>query len=117
MENLAQRGRRLLGRPQCEVAGDLAQDQLDRFRQFNVLREVVRDRQDQVAEVDAARRQALVDDRILSLLEEWKMDPAVIYAFRKTGILLEEANEHRASEQELAVWKAALAEFRLRKAG
>jgi hypothetical protein len=61
--------------------------------------------------------QTLVDERILTLLEEWKMDPAIIYAFRKTGILLEEANEHRASEQEQALWKAALEEFRQRKAG
>jgi hypothetical protein len=58
-----------------------------------------------------------VDERILTLLEEMHTDPAVIYAFRKTGILIEEANEHRASEQELAAWKAALAEYRLRKAG
>ena len=34
-----------------------------------------------------------VDERILDFLEEVKADPAVIYAFRKTGMLLEEANE------------------------
>ena len=61
--------------------------------------------------------QALVDGRILTLLEEAGTDAAVIYAFRKTGLLLEEANEHRASEKELADWKAALEEYRRRKAG
>jgi hypothetical protein len=61
--------------------------------------------------------QAFVDGRVLTLLEEAGTDPAVIFAFRKTGLLIEDANEHRASEQELATWKAALAEYRLRKAG
>jgi hypothetical protein len=61
--------------------------------------------------------QAFVDDRILAHLEEVGADAAVIYAFRKTGMLLEDANEHRATEQELAVWKAALAEYHRRKAG
>jgi hypothetical protein len=61
--------------------------------------------------------QALVDSRITAQLEQAGADPALIYAFRKTGILLEEANEHRATEQELATWKAAVAEFKKRKAG
>jgi hypothetical protein len=60
--------------------------------------------------------QAFVDGQIAAQLQEAGTDPAVIYAFRKTGILLEEANEHRASEQELTVFKAAVAEYR-RKAG
>jgi hypothetical protein len=61
--------------------------------------------------------QAFVDGRILAQLVEAGTDPAVIYAFQKTGLLLDDANEHRATEKELATWKAALAEFRLRKAG
>ena len=61
--------------------------------------------------------QASVDERILAQLEEAGTDPAVLHAFRKTGLLLEEANEHRATEQELAAWKAALEEYRRRKAG
>jgi hypothetical protein len=61
--------------------------------------------------------QAFVDGRILTLLEEAGTDAAVLYAFRKTGLLLEEANEHRATEQELATWNAALEEHRRRKAG
>jgi hypothetical protein len=61
--------------------------------------------------------QAFVDEHILALLQQEGADPAVVYAFRKTGLLLEDANEHRATEKELAAWKAALAEFRSRKAG
>jgi hypothetical protein len=61
--------------------------------------------------------QALVDSRILKLLEEAGTDPAVIYAFRKTGLLLEDANEHRATEEEQATWKEALQEYQRRKAG
>jgi hypothetical protein len=61
--------------------------------------------------------QTLVDDRLLTFLEEIDADPAMIYAFRKTGILLEDANEHRATEQELSAWKAGLAEYHRRKAG
>jgi hypothetical protein len=61
--------------------------------------------------------QALVDARIAAQLEEAGVDPAVLYAFRKTGLFIEDANEHRATEQDLAAWKAALAEFHKRKAG
>jgi hypothetical protein len=62
------------------------------------------------------RFQSFVDARLAALLEDAGIDPAVIYAFRKTGLLLEEANEHRATEQELATFKAAVAEFTHRKA-
>jgi hypothetical protein len=61
--------------------------------------------------------QDVVDDRLLVLLEEAGADPAMIYAFRKTGLLLEDANEHRATEHERAVWNEALAEFQQRRAG
>jgi hypothetical protein len=60
--------------------------------------------------------QAEVDGRLLALLEEADADPAMIYAFRRTGLLLEEANEHRATEQELAAWRNALDEYQRRKA-
>jgi hypothetical protein len=56
--------------------------------------------------------QKYVDARIRSILEANGTDPAVLYAFGKTGLLLEDANEHRATAQELADWNAALAEYR-----
>jgi len=61
--------------------------------------------------------QQFVDTRLLKLLEEAGMDPAVLYAVRKTGLLIEDTNEHRASEKDLAAWKAALTEYRKRKTG
>jgi hypothetical protein len=56
--------------------------------------------------------QAFVDARLLALLEEAGADQAVLHAFRHTGLLIEDANEHRADEQELAAWRAALEEYK-----
>jgi hypothetical protein len=61
--------------------------------------------------------QEFVDARLLMLMEESGTDPAVIYAFRKTGLLVEDANEHRFEERDLNTWKAALDEYKRRKAG
>ncbi len=61
--------------------------------------------------------QGFVDARLLMLLEEAGTDPAIIYAFQKTGLLVEDANEHRFGERELNTWKAALDEYKRRKAG
>lgn len=60
--------------------------------------------------------QALVQGRILAHLEAAGAEDAVIYAFRKTGMLLEDANEHRATTEEVDAWRAALAEFQKRRA-
>jgi hypothetical protein len=56
--------------------------------------------------------QTFVDERIAAMLEENHCDPAVIYAFNKTGILLEDENEHRATDAERANWNAALDQYR-----
>jgi hypothetical protein len=61
--------------------------------------------------------QVFVDSRLLMLLKESGTDPAIVYAFQKTGLLVEDANEHRFGERELNTWKAALAEYKRRKAG
>jgi len=61
--------------------------------------------------------QAFVDARLLKQLEDAGTDPAVLHAFRKTGMLIEDANEHRATAEELATWKAALEEYRRQKSG
>jgi hypothetical protein len=61
--------------------------------------------------------QTFVDDQLARQLTECGTDPAVIYAFRKTGLLLEDANFHRATEKEQDDWNKALAEYRKRKAG
>jgi hypothetical protein len=56
--------------------------------------------------------QVFVDGRIAGVLEEMHCDPAVIYAFNKTGMLLEDENEHRATDVERANWNAAVDEYR-----
>jgi hypothetical protein len=43
--------------------------------------------------------------------------PEWIYAMKKTGILLTEANEDQFSKKELAEWDAAIEEYRSRKPG
>ncbi len=36
------------------------------------------------------------------------LDPAIIYAFEKTGLLVTEENQHLLSEKDLAEWEAAI---------
>ena len=40
------------------------------------------------------------------------LDPAIIYAFEKTGLLVTEANEHLISDIDRAAWEAAVLEYR-----
>lgn len=65
------------------------------------------------------------DDRLFSglgpfehlehqMAEELKnagMDPAVIYAFEKTGLLVSEENQHLIPDVQLAEWEAAIREY------
>ena len=39
------------------------------------------------------------------------IDPAVIFAFEKTGRLVTEDNQHLISENDLAEWEAAVREY------
>ena len=39
------------------------------------------------------------------------LDPAIIYAFEKTGLLVTEENQHLLPEKDLAEWEAAIAEY------
>ena len=43
------------------------------------------------------------------------IDPAVIYAFEKTGLIVTEANEHLISDKDRAEWEAAVREYRIKK--
>ncbi len=40
------------------------------------------------------------------------IDPAIIYAFEKTGLLVTEMNEHLISDKDRAEWEAAVLEYR-----
>src|SRR5262245_29828335 len=39
------------------------------------------------------------------------LDPALIYAFEKTGLLVTEQNQHLIPENDLAGWDAAIEEY------
>lgn len=43
------------------------------------------------------------------------LDPAIIYAFETTGLLVTEANEHLISDKDRAEWEAAILEYRARQ--
>ncbi len=48
------------------------------------------------------------------MVEEMKgagLDPAFIYAFEKTGLLVTQQNQHLISDEDLAEWDAALEEY------
>jgi hypothetical protein len=43
------------------------------------------------------------------------LDPAYIYAFEKTGLLVTEQNQHLIPESDLAEWGAAVEEYERKK--
>ncbi len=45
------------------------------------------------------------------------LDPAYIYAFEKTGLLVTEQNQHLLSDQDLAQWQTALDEYEAKHGG
>jgi hypothetical protein len=49
---------------------------------------------------------------MVEAMKQAGVDPAVIYAFEKTGLLVTEANEHLISDVDRAEWEAAVLEYR-----
>ena len=45
------------------------------------------------------------------------LDPAVVYAFEKTGLLVTEQNQHLIPETDLAAWDAAIEEYERKHRG
>jgi hypothetical protein len=43
------------------------------------------------------------------------LDPALIYAFEQTGLLVTEDNQHLIPEQDLQSWYAAVARYHARQ--
>jgi len=43
------------------------------------------------------------------------LDPCVVYAFEKTGLLVTEANEHLISDMDRKKWEAAVLEHRAKQ--
>lgn len=52
-----------------------------------------------------------VEHDIVQAMKHAGLDPAMIYAFEKTGLVVTEENEHLLSEKDLAEWEAAIAEY------
>ena len=49
---------------------------------------------------------------IVEAMKKAGLDPALIYAFEKTGLMVTEANEHLISDKDRAEWDAAVLEYR-----
>ena len=49
---------------------------------------------------------------IVEAMKKAGMDPALIFAFEKTGLLVTEDNEHLISDMDRAEWDAAVLEYR-----
>jgi hypothetical protein len=49
---------------------------------------------------------------LISAMAEVGADPALIYAFQRTGVYVCEENERRLSKQAMAAWHAAVDEYR-----
>ena len=54
---------------------------------------------------------------MVEAMKQAGLDPAIIYAFEKTGLLLTEANEHLISDVDRADWEAAIREYEARQDG
>ena len=48
---------------------------------------------------------------MVEAMKQAGLDPAIIYAFEKTGLLVTEANEHLISDVDRAQWEAAICEY------
>jgi hypothetical protein len=48
---------------------------------------------------------------LVSAMAEVGADPALIYAFQKTGVYVCEENERRLSKRKLAAWRSAIDQY------
>ena len=52
-----------------------------------------------------------VEHQTVEAMKKARLDPAFIYAFEKTGLLVTEDNQHLIPEKELAEWDAVIEEY------
>lgn len=52
---------------------------------------------------------------MLEAMKQAGSDPAIVYAFEKTGLLVTEANESLISDKDRAEWEAAVREYRMKQ--
>ena len=58
-----------------------------------------------------------VEHYMVEAMKKAGLDPALIYAFEKTGLLVTEENQHLLPEKDLAEWEAAIDEYEALQAG
>lgn len=56
-----------------------------------------------------------VEHHMVEAMKQAGLDPAMIYAFEKTGLLVTEENQHLLPESDLAEWDAAIEEYEIRQ--
>jgi hypothetical protein len=58
-----------------------------------------------------------VEHEMVQAMKAAGLDPAFIYAYEKTGLLVTEQNQHWISDQDLRQWQDAMEEYRARHGG
>lgn len=59
--------------------------------------------------------QEVVEHVMVEGMKEAGLDPAIIYAFEETGLMVTEANEHLISDVDLKKWDEAVAEYEMKQ--
>ena len=54
-------------------------------------------------------------NQMTAIMELAGLDPAYIYAFRRTGLMVTELNQHLMPDCDVAEWAAAVEEYRLQR--
>ena len=57
-----------------------------------------------------------VEHYLVEAMKKAGLDPAIIYAFEKTGLLVTEENQHLLPDNDLAEWEAAIEEYEAQQA-
>jgi hypothetical protein len=52
-----------------------------------------------------------VEHHLVEAMKRAGLDPAFIYAFEQTGLLVTEDNQHLIPEQDLQAWQAAVTRY------
>lgn len=58
--------------------------------------------------------QEVIEHVMVEGMKEAGIDPAIIYAFEKTGLMVTEANEHLISDVDLNEWDEAITEYEMK---
>ncbi len=59
--------------------------------------------------------QEVVEHVMVEAMKQAGFDPAIIYAFEKTGLMVTEANEHLISDVDLEKWNEAVTEYEMKQ--